>query len=186
VAFARNRINRASTATWRPRPRDGRVALGYLWSTQGQWKDPWTDGACEQLNRGTWYVKLGAINRSRIDITAGHDDPQSPIWAGMLVRALNDQAGPSLALRSLVRPVNGSSGEWTDLEAYRLCKINGTSIYENPLQLRKCARRAGKIYFGPRVLARKPQGEKLAYSGYKLRAATRKVSNEFEEWKVSG
>jgi hypothetical protein len=154
----------------------------YLWSAQGLWKDPWTDGTCEQLDRGTWYVKVGAINRSRIDITAGRDDPQSPIWAGMLVRALNDQDGPSRALRSLVRSANESSGEWTDLEAYRLCKINRTSIHDGLLQLRKCAPKFGRIYFGPRVLPPNSQGELLTYRRYKLRAAIRKISDDFVEW----
>jgi hypothetical protein len=156
----------------------------YLWNTQGSWKDPWTDGACEQLNRGTWYVKTGAINRSRIDITAGNDDPQCPIWAGMLIRALSDQIGPSRALKSLVRSATPSSDDWTDLEAYRLCKINRSSIYDGPLQLRKCVRRQGTIYFGPRVFPKKTsQPEYLSYCGYKLRAATQKISEDFTEWR---
>ena len=157
----------------------------YIWSAEGKWQDPWTDGTCEQLDRGTWYVKLGAASRSRIDITVGCDDPQSPIWAGMLVRALNGQDGPSRALRSFVRAGN-QAGEWTDLEAYRLCKINRSSIFAGSLHLRKCDTRAGSIYIGPRKLPKKAQGEFLAYKAYKLRAATRKISNEFVEWKRDG
>jgi len=159
----------------------------YLWSAHGLWKDPWTDGVCEQLGRGTWYVKLGAIKRSRIDITAGHADPQCVIWAGMLVRALRDQNGPALTLRSLVRPATDSWDEWTDMEAYRLCKINRSSIHEGPLQLQqlpKGARRSGNVYYGSRVLKvdKKTDEERLEYSKYKLRAATEK-KDDFEEWK---
>jgi hypothetical protein len=156
----------------------------YVWSAQGPWKDPWTDGSCEQLERATWYVKIGAVSRSRIDITAGRDDPQSPIWAGMLVRALIGQDGPSRALRSLVRPANGPSGEWTDLEAYRLCKINRTSIHKGPLQLRKCVEKSGSIYFGPRVLPANSKGEFSAYGRYTLRAAIRNIPG-FVEWKAN-
>lgn len=156
----------------------------YLWNTGGQWQDPWTDGSCEQLGRGTWYVKLGATNRSRIDITAGYDGAQSPIWAGMLLRALNGHDGPSRTLRSFVRP-GSEAGEWTDLEAYRLCKINQSSIHDGPLKLRKCATKAGSIYVGPRVLPKNAQGDFLRYRGYKLRAATKKISDEFVEWKGS-
>lgn len=156
----------------------------YVWSTGGKWQDPWTDGSCAQLNRGTWYVKLGAANRSRIDITAGYDDPQSLIWAGMLVRALNGQDGPSRALRSLVRPGN-QPGEWTDLEAYRLCKINQTSIFDGPLHLRKCNTKAGSIYVGPRKLPENAKEDYLTYKVHKLRAATSKISNEFVEWKMN-
>ena len=142
----------------------------YLWDAQGPWKDPWTDGACEQLGRGTWYTNIGAVNWSRIDITAGNDDPQSPIWASMLVRALNNQRGPSLALKSLIRRVNQSSAEWTDLEAYRLCKINRSSVRGASLQLRKVAFRPASIYFGPRKLPTKSQGEYLvSRSGLKPR-----------------
>ncbi len=157
----------------------------YVWSAGGKWQDPWTDSTCEQLSRGTWYVNLTAANRSRIDITAGHDDPLSPIWAGMLVRALNGQDGPSRTLKSLVRSSN-QTGEWTDLEAYRLCKINQSSIFDSPLRLRKCDARVGSIYYGPRKLPEKAPGNYPTYKDYKnckLRAATRKISNEFVEWK---
>lgn len=94
------------------------------------WDGATDDGANEQYNRGTWYVRQEKGPRYwRIDITAGNLD--EGIQAGILVRQLDglggQQPGPNTALHRIVGAENVSE-KWTQDEIDLVGKIHGKRV----------------------------------------------------------
>lgn len=103
------------------------------------WWDPATDeGAKEQFNRGTWYVrqKKGPAYW-RIDITAGNVTQN--IQSGILIRQLNYAGGPASALHAIVRGGFGRH-RWKPEEIALIERIHGKRIDGtdgSPLKLKR-------------------------------------------------
>ncbi|MEI8347936.1 MAG: hypothetical protein WCG27_10755 [Pseudomonadota bacterium] len=135
------------------------------------------DGVCaggathqqrEQLNRETFYIhtrrknqgkelekSFAAPNRAGMDITCGDN---RKIFGGILIRELDENDGPSLALRSIIRgnkglvpiPRESDLNVWNKHEKEILCSIDSSNIWSGgPVRLvpRKIG---GKLWCGPR------------------------------------
>jgi hypothetical protein len=142
------------------------------------WWDPVTDeGAQEQYNRATWYVrqKKGPAYW-RIDITAGCRS--LGIQAGLLIRAIDRHDGPANALHAMVRG-NFGRHRWNDDERRRIQEIHGRSIFgqeESPLRLapRKTPLE-GPYYIGSRI-GISERHDRINYEGISSREAPLRIA----------
>jgi hypothetical protein len=153
----------------------------YLFMVGGEWQDTATHQRCNQLKPGRWYVhttrrhNFRSAQWSGIDITAGVVDRAAgvEIYAGMLVRELGCCDGPAKALQSIVRGgYDSSRRRWSEEEKVFLGEIQGKSIFEGPLALK---RRPDKVeekplWVGPRKLPNKNLEQR--FRGAMLRLAT--------------
>ena len=131
-----------------------------IYDSKISWFDPYSDGADEQFNRGTWYVMQGrGPGYQRIDITAG--SRADKIQAGLLIRGLDNRDGPALALQSLIGRPQYSRKRWSDEEAGLICQIHGKRIDGTDgaeLKLvQRSVRNTHEFYVAPRIGLRQPK-----------------------------
>lgn len=169
----------------------------YLWKASGKWCDPCTDGKNKtaehgQAKPGTWYLKgkspkYGGPNRCRIDITAGNG---GDIFAGLLVRELDERDGSAIALQKIIRGQFYSHKGWTSQESAKLTAINGSSVIDGPLKLVPVEPTPSPIWYGPRMFNQAKNEKKVEYLKYPLRVATSQTKKSvgqkvWKEWKGS-
>jgi hypothetical protein len=151
----------------------------YLFTEQsGVWRDPFTHGRSEQLNSGTWYVHddgSRSPNYSGIDITAG--SRHRGIYAGLLIRELDEHDGSARALQTIIRGkyVSKRKGNvWTSHEKGTILTIHGGSILTSPLRLvpRLAARPSEALWCGPRWGLNPKNADGKVFANAPLRLAT--------------
>ena len=121
------------------------------------WRDPNTHRNPEQANSGTWYVHSRPMNRSGLDITAG--DITQGVYAGLLIREVDQIDGPAKALKTLIREKFTRTGSafndpynWSEKERALIANIHGRSIWDGPLKLSRSSERVCRdVWIGPRL-----------------------------------
>jgi hypothetical protein len=129
----------------------------YLFTSQSEvWRDVFTHRQDEQLNSGSWYVHDNGSrppNYSGIDITAG--SRRSGIFAGLLIRELNQEDGSGKALQTIIRgnySFTRKGNVWSSEEKSVLSSIHRGSVLSSPLRLvpRSSERQNVSLWCGPR------------------------------------
>jgi hypothetical protein len=165
-------------------PRIMQITSLELYLCCAAWPDPNTDRNLEQLNQGTWYVPPDRVI-DRIDITSGFRCEN--IYCGLLIREIEGFAGPSLALRQMIRGPRQErppfDWKWLPIEMETVDQMRGRDVFRSgPLRLipRKSPR-SGELWIGPRVGLKEPDHFKDA----PLRIATRNVRGRMQRWPIS-
>jgi hypothetical protein len=156
------------------------TALELYLFTKGSevWRDPFTHGRDEQLNSGTWYVHDDgdrAPNYSGIDITAG--SRQGGIYAGLLIRELDQNDGSAKALQTIIRGEflpKRAGNVWSPEEKEILSTIHRGSVFSSPLRLvpRALPRPAEPLWCGPRWGLNPKTADAEKFASAPLRLAT--------------
>lgn len=169
---------------YRERLRISSVEL-YLYKNS-VWEDPTTHyaryGIRDQLTSGCWYVhrykengKFRPPRRRGIDITAGSNSHD--VYAGLLIREVNEIDGPARAVNSMLFGSNLKSvrRNWN----YAACdefflSLNGGSIYAGSVALVDALiPRSSNFYVGRRIGLPEPKTPKdETYVNSNLRIAT--------------
>jgi hypothetical protein len=151
----------------------------YLFTAKSEvWRDAFTHQQDEQLNSGSWYVHDNGSrppNYSGIDITAG--SKRSGIYAGLLVRELDQEDGSAKVLQTIIRGKYSfmrKGNVWSSDEKNVLSSIHRSAVLSSPLRLvpRPSPRQNETLWLGPRwgLNSKKPDDESFVKAP--LRIAT--------------
>ncbi|WOH50683.1 hypothetical protein [Bradyrhizobium sp. sBnM-33] len=159
----------------------------YLFTESDVWRDPFTHRGDEQLSSRTWYVHHDgrrSPNYSGIDITAG--SRQQGIYAGLLIRELDQLDGSARALQTIIRAKFRSTREgnvWTPDEKKILTTIHRSSILSSPLRLipRSAARSNEPLWCGPRCGLKPKETDDEKFVAAPLRLATWRTKRNQEK-----
>jgi hypothetical protein len=158
----------------------------YLFTSKSEiWRDSTTHCADEQLDSGTWYVhhrgrcpRVRPPNYSGIDITAG--SRYDVIYAGLLIRELDQRDGSATPFKTIVRGQCGprnNHDKWTSDDRNLIAGIHQKDIKSGPLRLEPITTaRECPLWIGPRKLNPKnPEDKKFAPAALRLATSRTKL-----------
>jgi hypothetical protein len=165
----------------------------YLFTSQSEvWRDVFTHQQDEQLNSGSWYVHDNGSrppNYSGIDITAG--SRRSGIFAGLLIRELNQEDGSGKVLQTIIRGKYSfmrKGNVWSIEEKNVLSGIHRGSVLSSPLRLvaRPSVRQNVSLWCGPRwgLNSKDPHNDRFVKAP--LRMATWQTKRHKERMQIFG
>jgi hypothetical protein len=165
----------------------------YLFTSQSEVsRDAFTHRKDEQLNSGSWYVHDNGSrppNYSGIDITAG--SRRSGIFAGLLIRELNQEDGSGKVLQTIIRGKYSfmrKGNLWSSEEKSVLSSIHRGSVLSSPLRLvpRSSVRQNVFLWCGPRwgLNSKHPDNDRFVQAP--LRMATWQTKRHKEKMQKMG